>query len=41
MMKQIVLREIKWFHLTYNIGGTETTKNTRVKWFNEDINGSM
>ena len=33
-MKQIVLRAIKWFHMTYNIVGAETTKNTRVKCIN-------
>ena len=36
-MKQMVLCEIKWFCLTYNIiVGAETTKNTRVKWTSQD-----
>ena len=32
-MKHIVLREIRWFRVTYNSTvGAETTNNTRVKY---------
>ena len=35
-MKQMVIREIKWFHLRLFSVGAETTKNTRVKWTSQD-----